>query len=120
MIIIRLRSGLGNQMFQYAFFKQMQHWHGEENVKLDIDTHRWHRHNGREIDRIFNIDLSKVIAPKKLSLSMADVSYSMKSRILRKLRGINHKKYVFWKDLKFEDYQNLKGEIYIKDFWNEE
>ena len=107
MIIIRLRSGLGNQMFQYAFFKQMQHWHGEKNVKLDIDTHRWHKHNGREIDKIFNIDLNKDIAPKKLSLSMADVSYSLKNRILRRIRGVKHKKYAFWKDLSFEDYQNF-------------
>lgn len=120
MIIIRLRSGLGNQMFQYAFFKQMQYWHGRDNVKLDIDTHRWHKHNGREIDKIFKIDLSKDAAPKKLSLSLADVSFSIKNRILRKLRGIKHKNYVFWKDLKFEDYKNLQEDIYIEGFWNEE
>ena len=120
MIIIRLRSGLGNQMFQYAFFKQMQFWHGEENVKLDIDTHRWHKHNGREIDKIFKIDLSGDAAPRKLSLSMADVSFSLINRLLRKLRGLKHKSYVFWKDLNFEDYPNLKGDVFIEGFWNEE
>lgn len=120
MIIIRLRSGLGNQMFQYAFFKQMQFWHGEENVKLDIDTYGWHNHNGREIDKIFTLDFYGDTATKKQSLHLADVSYSLPSRILRKIRGAKHKKYLFWKEMQLEDYKNLSGDIYLEGFWNEE
>ena len=36
MIVVRLRSGLDNQMFQYAFFLQLRKWHGESNVLRQI------------------------------------------------------------------------------------
>ena len=120
MIVIRLRSGLGNQMFQYAFFLQMQQWYGKENVKLDIDTYHWKAHNGRELDKVFGIDLRKDAAPVSLSLQMADVGYSIKNRILRRLRGKKHQCYAFWKNLVYEDYRHLPNEIYLEGYWNEE
>ena len=120
MIIVRLRSGLGNQMFQYAFFLQMQQWYGKENVKLDMDTYHWKVHNGRELDKVFGIDLRKDAAPVPLSLSMADVGYSIKNRLLRRLRGKKHRCYAFWKNLTYEDYQHLPDDIYLEGFWNEE
>ena len=120
MIVIRLRSGLGNQMFQYAFFKQMQHWYGEENVKLDIDTYHWKAHNGREVDKVFHIDLEKDAIPISTSLKMADVGYSLKNRILRRLRGKKHTCYVFWKNLSYDDYMHLPNNTYLEGYWNEE
>ena len=119
MIIIRLRSGLGNQMFQYAFFKQMQAWHGDENVKLDISTYHWKVHNGREIDKIFDIDLSKDSVPSKVSLKYADVGYQFHHRALRRLRGIKHRSYRFWKNIAFEEYRHL-DDVYLEGYWNEE
>ena len=65
----------------------MQQWYGKENVKLDIDTYHWKAHNGRELDKVFHIDLRKDAAPVSLSLQMADVGYSFKDRALRRLRG---------------------------------
>jgi hypothetical protein len=119
MIIIRLRSGLGNQMFQYAFFKQMQKWYGEDNVKIDISTFHWKAHNGLELDRIFEIDLKKDSIPKSVALKYADVGYKFHHRLLRRLRGTKHRSYAFWKDLKFEDYKNLE-DIYLEGYWNDE
>lgn len=120
MIIIRLRSGLGNQMFQYAFFKQMQFWHGIESVKLDIDTYHWKAHNGLEINSVFNINLEKDKASRTDSLKMADIGYSFKDRVLRRIRGTNHKSYRFWKHVNYEEYPLLTGDIYIEGYWNEE
>lgn len=119
MIIIRLRSGLGNQMFQYAFFKQMQQWHGPEKVKLDISTYHWKAHNGLELHRVFDIDLQKDSVPDSVSLSYADVGYKLHHRILRRLRGIKHRSYVNWKNIQFEEYKNL-DDIYIEGYWNNE
>jgi len=120
MIIIRLISGLGNQMFQYAFFLQMQQWYGKENVKLDIDTYHWKEHNGRELDKVFHIDLKKDAAPLSLSLSMADVGYRLKDRVLRRLRGEKHRCYAFWKNLTYDDYGCLPKDIYLEGYWTED
>ncbi len=119
MIIIRLRSGLGNQMFQYAFFKQMQQWHGEEKVKLDSTTFHWRDHGGLEIDSVFGIDLKKDSIPASVALKYADVGHKFHHRILRRIRGTRHHSYAFWKNLKFEDYKELDN-IYIEGYWNNE
>ena len=119
MIIIRLRSGLGNQMFQYAFFKQMQHWHGEEKVKLDIDTYHWKAHNGLELDRVFDLDLKKDSVPEHISLKFADVSYKIAHRIRRRLFGRKHRSYAFWKEYNLQDYKDL-DDIYLEGYWNNE
>lgn len=89
MIIIRLRSGLGNQMFQYAFFKQMQKWHGKENVKIDYTTYHWKNHYGLEIDQIFGINLQKNSVNKKVALKYADVGYGLHNRVIRRTIGAN-------------------------------
>ena len=114
-----MRSGLGNQMFQYAFFKQMQHWHGSSKIKLDISTYHWKAHNGLELDHIFNIDLKKDSVPPSISLSFADVGYKLQHRIFRRLRGRRHRSYVFWKQLQLDDYKKL-DDIYIEGYWNNE
>jgi len=107
-------------MFQYAFFKQMQYWHGAENVKLDIDTFHWKSHNGLEIDKIFSIDFTNDKADISQSIALADVGRKIHQRALRKLRGVRHKNYKFWKDLNYEDYKHLSGDIYLEGYWNEE
>lgn len=119
MIIIRLRSGLGNQMFQYAFFKQMTYWHGEGRVKLDIDTYHWKAHNGMEIDRVFGIDLVPDSVPAEVSLRYADVGYRLYHRILRRLRGRRHHAYRNWKAISYEEYRYI-DDVYLEGFWNEE
>lgn len=55
MLVISCGGGLGNQMFQYAFYLN-QKYNIKENVKFDLS---WfndnHIHNGYELERVFNI-----------------------------------------------------------------
>lgn len=54
MIIVRITSGLGNQMFQYAFYRLMQEHYPETEVRADITWfYANDDHHGYELERIF-------------------------------------------------------------------
>ena len=58
MIIVKFIGGLGNQMFQYAFYRFLKGKY--ENVKADItDFFSYELHNGYELERIFNFKVDK-------------------------------------------------------------
>lgn len=54
MIIVRFTSGLGNQMFQYAFYQLMKQQYPETKVRADLTWfHANNDHHGYELERIF-------------------------------------------------------------------
>jgi hypothetical protein len=59
MKIIRFIGGLGNQMFQYAFYKTLQKKHSD--IRVDLSAYKIDKsHNGYELEHIFNVKLRKV------------------------------------------------------------
>ena len=58
MIIVRFIGGLGNQMFQYAFYKRLSMQYSM--VKADITGFETYQiHNGFELEKIFNLSVEK-------------------------------------------------------------
>lgn len=56
MIVVRCFGGLGNQMFQYAFYEYLK-VNNPENIYFDISDFRVHNHHqGFELRDIFNVD----------------------------------------------------------------
>jgi hypothetical protein len=54
MVIVKINGGLGNQMFEYMFYKYLQTKF--EDVKIDKSIYsRMEQHNGYELDRIFGL-----------------------------------------------------------------
>ena len=49
MLVVSLGAGLGNQMFQYAFYMQLKELYKEQTFKLDSQFAFPIAHNGIEI-----------------------------------------------------------------------
>lgn len=56
--IIKYNGGLGNQMFQYAFYLQLKKRHPLDVFLFDVEQSQWW-HNGFELDGIFHLDCHK-------------------------------------------------------------
>ena len=58
MILQRFTSGLGNQMFQYAFFLYLQDHYPQEKIMADLTWFSWHNeHQGFELEKLFGLKL---------------------------------------------------------------
>ena len=82
MNIVQIQSGLGNQMFQYAFYVALKHH--QPDTKIDTSVYRYRpSHNGYELERIF------AIHPEHATITecnqLADVRKDLFSEIRRAL-----------------------------------
>lgn len=70
MFIVCFGDGLGNQMFQYAFYLALKKCYPENNVYMDIfRIYGKYIHNGFELERIFGIHPNEVKLNEALKLS---------------------------------------------------
>ncbi|SDK81065.1 Glycosyl transferase family 11 [Pedobacter sp. ok626] len=118
MKIVKFLGGLGNQMFQYAFYLSLRK--NFNNVKADISNFKnYTLHQGFELNRIFNIDLD-------LASSFSIDLYNIHNRkwMYRKLRSIlGLKKAYFIEAEEFQYrpqiYQNV-APTYYDGYWQNE
>ncbi len=54
-LIVAIEGGLGNQMFQYAFFLALKEQYPLAELKMDLSLMDPQKHNGFELERIFGI-----------------------------------------------------------------
>lgn len=87
-VIIELAGGLGNQMFQFAFFMKMRHLGYPCKIFYD-EAQRIH--NGPEIDKVFGVQL--LYASKEELNKVLDQKKDIFSRALRKAGGSQHSAY---------------------------
>lgn len=75
MKIVKIIGGIGNQMFQFAFFKYLQK--KGVYVKIDISDFRYYDlHNGLELEKVFAINIKSYIA-NDLEISKYKDSYPL-------------------------------------------
>lgn len=97
MIIVCFGDGLGNQMFQYAFYKGMMKKYPNCTFKADIDDFygSMNEHNGYELDRIFGIELDRCTRTEAMVLMDYYPRYKKKNKLFMKI--LKYKDYLFGK-----------------------
>jgi len=116
MIIVRLRGGLGNQLFQYAAGRALSTLH-QVPLKLDLYTYAQHPYRKYELHR-FNIDA--------VEATRAEVHRFTGGNPF--IRYLNKRENYFRSPLVFaqphyhyyEDFLGLPGDLYLSGYWQSE
>ncbi len=120
MQIIQCTGGLGNQMFQYAFYRKLQL--DGNTVALDLSSFQDYKlHNGFELERVFNLNI--VRADEKVVDEIKKTAFlpCILSKIYRKLKLSNS--YIVQKEFnyqpKYSQLSNSKSS-YLEGYWQSE
>jgi len=100
MKIVRFLGGLGNQMFQYAFYLSLSK--NFRGVKVDLSKFKaYELHNGYELDKVFGIQLKEASKFETRLLDSQDRKWWY-----RKLRKILNKKNAYTEEKELFNYDN--------------
>ncbi len=85
MFVVCIGDGLGNQMFQYAFYCGLQKQYPDNHVKVDIGNYYGsvNNHNGYELERVFGIKLP--VCDERTASALADFTPHSKHKLLNKI-----------------------------------
>lgn len=85
MFVVCIGDGLGNQMFQYAFYYALKQKYPGNNIAVDICNYYGsvNRHNGYELERVFGINLP--LCDNRTASALADFVPHSSHKVLNKL-----------------------------------
>ncbi|MCM1263820.1 MAG: alpha-1,2-fucosyltransferase [Butyrivibrio sp.] len=85
MLVICIGDGLGNQMFQYAFYYAIKKRYPDNRVTVDICNYYGsvNKHNGYELERVFGIHL--LVCDERTASVLADFIPNSRHKIMNKL-----------------------------------
>ena len=121
MKIVKVKGGLGNQLFQYAFALVLRN-HSREEVKLDLSQYGKPGENKMPIPWIMELKGSIPIASKKeisevLAFRHSGDPFTVKYRLGIAAEAMLNPKYYFEKDRAFRDVDALRKYRYFDGYW---
>ena len=95
MIVQQFNSGLGNQMFQYVFYRLLGKHHPEIRIRADLTWYKWNDvHQGYELEKLFGISLPKA-DPWEIAVTSGQFPHTVKGyRYINRLLRIFDRHYI--------------------------
>ncbi|MCM1153957.1 MAG: alpha-1,2-fucosyltransferase [Roseburia sp.] len=115
MIVIQMAGGLGNQMFQYALYKQLTAM--GKTVKMDDEA--GFREDEQRAPALAAFGITYERATRREIMQMTDSSPALTARVRRKLFG-RHKKSYFEESKRFLPEIFTWDDIYLEGYWQSE
>lgn len=98
MFVVCFGDGLGNQMFQYAFYKALIKHYPENEVYMDIfRIYGKHIHNGFELSNVFGIQSKEAQLAKVLRLADYWPNVKLSYKVMNKIHAL--RRYLFGKKM---------------------
>lgn len=121
MKIVKILGGLGNQMFQYAFYLALKERYPNEEIYIDTSCFRnYPLHNGYELAEIFDIDAKEANFYDKLKIAYPYQNY----HIWQIGKYILPKRKTMYMERKEGGYDNLAFQVtrscYYDGYWQDE
>ena len=112
MIIVKIKGGLGNQLFCYSFAKALS----MKGINVKIDDHSFFQkkiiHEGYQLN-YFNISLE--------SANLKEIYKYRGSNSFVKKINLYRNKYIIEKDIRFDkSFLELRGDIYVEGYFQSE
>ena len=119
MKIVKILGGLGNQMFQYAFYISLRAKYPNDRIKVDCSYFKGYPlHNGLEIQRIFELELEQASFAELTSVTWPLYNYRL-YQLGKRILPIRKTHYFEMSNSNFDD-NILKKECYLDGYWQNE
>ena len=117
MKVVRILGGLGNQLFQYAFSRELER-RAEEPVFTDTSAFdRYRLHNGLELERVFGLSLQRIKVQTARQLCTEPTNPLTRAR----RRFFPKKSHFIDRDTSYHgDVFTLAGDRYYEGYWQSE